>query len=157
MAETGLNLGNKNVKDAAMRLFVIGGSATFAKIASDSLVNRLFVVAAGAPARSAEDEKKYQLYRGGIQIGAGFLLGKALWNKQRDLAMGLALGCAVGGFDRIAVTYGWSNSIRDMFSGSRSAAALGGERQVRALDAPRQSYTGNVEPRLTRTRFQVAQ
>lgn len=137
-------LGMGNMKTAAIRIFVIGTSATVAKIASDTLVERLFVqtaTEATAHPRTADEVKRYQLYRGGIQLVGGALVGKLLWKYQRDAALGIAIGCAVGGVGRVMTAYGWDTNVRDLFSASRSSAGLDG-RSPRALGEGRQGYTG---------------
>lgn len=103
---------------AVQYVLITGASATVAKLAGDALGDRLFVQAAGATARTADERKMTQLYRGLITVAGGMLVGKLLWNKSRPVAFGLAAGFTVSGMDRIFTTYDVTRQIQNVFRAS---------------------------------------
>lgn len=103
---------------AVQYVLITGASATVAKLAGDALGDRLFVLAAGATPRTADERKMTQLYRGLITVAGGMLVGKLLWNKSRPVAFGLAAGFTVSGMDRIFTTYDVTRQIQNVFRAS---------------------------------------
>jgi hypothetical protein len=106
------------IKKVAVYVLMVGGTATVAKFAGDSLGNRLFVQTAAEAAsnpRNADSQKMFQLYRGLVIIGGGLLAGKVLWKFSRPIAFGMAAGATVSGLDRIATTYDIKRQVKNLF------------------------------------------
>lgn len=100
---------------AVQYVLITGATATVAKFAGDSLGDRLFVLAAGATPRTADETKMTQLYRGLLTIAGGLAVAKVLYSRSKPIALGLGLGFTVSGMDRIMTVYDVTRQISNVF------------------------------------------
>lgn len=108
---------------AVQYVLITGATATVAKFAGDALGDRLFVLEAGATARTNDEKKMTQLYRGLITIAGGLVVGKLLWSRSKSVAFGLAAGFTVSGMDRIFTVYDVTRQIQNVFRASDAQIA----------------------------------
>ena len=154
----GMQIMGQTPQKAVTYVLMIGGSATLAKFATDSLTSKLFVQTAAeetSSPRSTDQRKMVQLYRGLIAIGGGLLVGKMLWRYSRPLAFGLTTGAVISGIDRIATTYDIKRQVKNLFLSSADQIAAPASTEVPAYGvmmmlpaaggyAARASFTGPV-------------
>lgn len=105
-------------KKAVGYVLITGGTATLSKFAGDALGDKLFTqtaTEAAAHPRDASAQRMIQLYRGGIIAGAGLLVGKVVWKWSRPIAVGIAAGMVVSGFDRVLTVYDVKRQVKNLF------------------------------------------
>lgn len=105
-------------KKAVAHVLMIGGGAAVTKLAGDVIGDRLWVQTAEDQRlhpRNADEQKKYQLWRGLAVAAGGLMLGKFIWKHNKDIAFAIAAGAMVSGLDRILTVYDVSRQIQNLF------------------------------------------
>lgn len=150
MATQKMGLATKaGMTKAASTVLVVGATAAVTKVGTDALVMRLFVRAASETPRTADEEKMVEVYRGGVQVVGGLLIGKLLYKSAPKVAIGVAVGGVAGGVLRVMDAYDWDTSITDALSADTAAAGIYGASQARQLGARRETLGPIVRERVT--------